>query len=168
MESVSPGTQGPSAASTASSSNADSREGKKVRRAIWPILDRQFQVKVTLFILLLILLSHLFLLILHYRNFNQTAQGTIGKSPAQVQMHLEKQRRVWARDLFLGILVISVAVGMSVFYLTQKVSGPLFAIARVLDDFSKGDTKARVTLRHNDELLWFGQKVNETLDSVKK
>lgn len=150
-----------------SSLNPADRSGRKVRRAIFPVLDRSFQVKVTLFILLLILLSHLVLLALHYRNLTRTTAGTVGMTPVEMKLYLQKQQTNWTRDLVLGVVAIGTMVGMVVFYLTQRVSGPLYAMSKVLDEAAKGNLKARVNLRKHDELVWFADKVNETLAALE-
>ena len=141
---------------------------KHVRRAILPVLDRTFQVKVTLFALLFVLLSHLLLVAIHYNNLVQTANASMGKSMVEMDEFITQRRKDWARDLVIGFTVVTILVGLGVFYLTQKVSGPLFAMSRVLDEVAHGNVKERVHLRRSDEFIWFAEKLNETLDSLEK
>jgi len=149
-------------------SKTDDEETKEVRRAILPVLDKTFQVKVTLFALLFVLLSHLLLVAIHYNNLVKTATASIGKTGPQMELFIKERKRDWAKDLFLGFGVIGILVGLGVFYLTQKVSGPLFAISRVLDEAAMGNLRERVHLRRSDEFQWFADKINEMLDIFEK
>ena len=164
-ESPSSLTQSESVSSSASS--AESRHGKKVRRSVLPVLDKKFQIKVTLSFLLLILISHLFLITLHYRNLSAVG-NTVGKTVTQVESIQQRQKRIFLRDLILGTLVIGAMVGLVVFYLTQRVSGPLFSMSRTLEEMARGNFDARVKLRKGDELHWFAEKINETQEALKQ
>lgn len=163
----SPSTESSSETSSSQDSSSSTTNQKKVRRAILPILDKRFQIKVTLCFLLLILLSHLFLLTLHYRNLRNIG-NTVGKTLVQMQTLQERQRKIFVRDLILGTFVIGAFIGLIVFYLTQKVSGPLFAMSRVLDEMGQGNFSERLVLRQGDELHWLAEKINATQDTLQE
>lgn len=141
-------------------------EGKKVRRKILPVIDRQFQLRITLFFMLLIILSHAFLLAIHFQNLTRTAGMTNGKTSGEIAQLLAHEKLVWTVNMVAGIVVIGIMVGMVVFYLTQKISGPLYAMSKALEEFSQGNLEARARLRKGDELQWFGKRVNEFLDQL--
>ena len=141
-------------------------EGKKVRRKILPVIDREFQLRITLFFMLLIILSHAFLLAIHFQNLTRTAGLTNGKTSLEIAQLMAHEKLVWTVNMIAGIVVIGIMVGMVVFYLTQKISGPLYAMSKALDEFAQGNLEARARLRKGDELQWFGKRVNEFLDQL--
>lgn len=75
---------------------------------------------------------------------------------------------VLMRDLVLSVFVISAVVGLIVFALTKKVSGPLFNFSRVFDEVAKGNLGIRVNIRSNDEFHWLAGKFNSMLDVLEQ
>ncbi len=139
---------------------------KKYRRAVFPVLDAKFQFKATLYCVTFILASHLLLFLIHSQNISTTTTEAAGKYGMQLESFLKEQQVSLMKTLGFGVLIICVGVGLTVFSLTKKVSGPLFNFSRVCDEIIKGNLEKRVCLRKNDEFHWFADKFNAMLDSL--
>ena len=141
---------------------------KKYRRAVFPVLDVKFQFKATLVCVMFILASHLFLYFIHSQTISTTTTEAVGKYGMQLESFLKGQQVLLMKKLGFGVLFISLAVGLTVFSLTKKISGPLFNFSRVFDEVTKGNLEKRVRLRANDEFHWFAEKFNAMMDSLEK
>lgn len=144
------------------------QQGKKFSRAIFPLLDAQFQFKVTLCCVVFILVSHFFLYYIHFLHISSTTAIAMEKSGQELEDYLQRQNVVLMRNLVLSVFVISAIVGLIVFALTKKVSGPLFNFSRVFDEITKGNMGKRVNIRDSDEFHWLAEKFNSMLDVLEQ
>ena len=70
--------------------------------------------------------------------------------------------------LFVFFLFFILVMFFTVFKLTHRYYGPLVSIGRFLDQMIKGDYKARVTIRKQDELQQVVEKLNELAKELEK
>ncbi len=150
------------------SKKIDPGQGQKkiYRRAVFRVLDAKFQFKATLYCVTFILASHLLLFLIHSQNISTTTTGAAGIYGMQLESFLKGQQVSLMKTLGFGVLIICIGVGLTVFSLTKKVSGPLFNLSRVFDEIAKGNIEKRVRLRSNDEFHWFADKFNAMMDSL--
>ncbi len=140
---------------------------KKVyRRAVFRLLDAKFQFKATLYCVMFILASHLLLYFIHSQNISTTTTGAAGKYGMHLESFLKEQQLSLMKTLGFGIFIICIGVGLAIFSLTKKVSGPLFNFSRACDEIIKGNLEKRVRLRNNDEFHWLADKFNAMMDSL--
>ncbi|HSN42173.1 MAG TPA: HAMP domain-containing protein, partial [Burkholderiales bacterium] len=82
----------------------------------------------------------------------------------------ERYRELYT--LWVALTSISAAIMLFiatwVLFLTHRVTGPIYHIKRVIAELRRGDTKARVRLRKNDEFQDLAKSFNELIDELQK
>jgi len=61
----------------------------------------------------------------------------------------------------ISVILVGIATGITVKYLTHRIAGPLFNIERNLKQIATGDFSTKVDLRSTDEIKKLAENINE-------
>lgn len=69
--------------------------------------------------------------------------------------------------LFLGLLVVIIELGFLTIFISHKVAGPIYRLAKFAEGLREGDLTTRIYLRKGDELVEVASDFNQTGDFLR-
>lgn len=137
------------------------------RRRALAIIDRRFQLRVTLMVVGVITLTQM--LISGYIYFHASNWA---KKVGDFVPDLETDAHSFVLMVLASILVTLITNFLFIFllsiYFSAKISGPIFNMSRVFREVMEGNPSKRIQLRKSDELQEFAQVSNALLDHFEK
>lgn len=137
------------------------------RRRALAIIDRRFQLRVTLMVVGVITVTQM--LISGYIYFHASNWA---KKVGDFVPDLETDAHSFVLMVLASILVTLITNFLFIFllsiYFSAKISGPIFNMSRVFREVIEGNSSKRIQLRKSDELQEFAQVSNELLDHFEK
>jgi hypothetical protein len=144
---------------------SDPGDQKRVRRRTF-LIDRKFQLKYTLIIVLVgILVSGLLGYFIYRLNLeNRELLGI----DAEIMSHVEQIDSHFMIYLIGFVVVMAVALFIWGIFITHRVAGPIFIISRYLGQIRDGQVPQPRPLRKGDELKSFFETFSGMLASMKQ
>lgn len=93
------------------------------------------------------------------RNYSLFMGDELGISAQVIEIVRQEQRLLEISLFFLFVFTIGITF-VTAFYTTRKLTGPMVALHRHLQLFSRGDWSRELRLRHNDEFKDLEKVVN--------
>ena len=142
---------------------AGGKTGRQRRKIKNLLINKKFQLKYTLIVVVLAVIIATILGILVYREATQSTEmlkndivkqlGTERGKHLLADVEAGDRRTAMYLFLFLGILVVCL-MGLGI-YVTHKVAGPLFKMSKYLQEIAKGKLCNTYPLRKGDDLQEF-------------
>jgi len=161
---------------------SDQTGQKRVRRRTF-LIDRKFQLKYTLIIVLVGVVVSAFLGYFVYDlSLTTTEMATMDQQvgstdssdqDAEFLAQAEKEiRENFDNKVLYGLILFVVVMALALFiwgiFITHRVAGPVFIISRYLAQIRDGDAPQTRPLRKGDELKSFFDVFSGMLDSLKQ
>jgi methyl-accepting chemotaxis protein len=142
------------------------------------LLDKRFQLKYTgLVVIVTVTIASVLGAIAYRYSQGQTQALTIQLAqqpdlPASVasdlQAYAESQDREVLTGILLGIVFLTIAIGLTGIWITHKIVGPVHRMKRALRDLAHGPLKVEGQLRKGDELHELFRVFASTADTLRE
>ncbi len=136
------------------------------RRRMVPIVDARFQLKYTA---LITGLGIGVMAVMGYFLYHQHRNNT---RLLDLDDHLREQvirgDQIFLLSLFVGVLIMGIVLVLWGLIVTHRISGPLYLVARYLDDIANGSYPDVRPLRRHDELQEFFGAFEEAVSALKE
>lgn len=140
---------------------------KQTRRRYLRLLDKKFQFKVLLLVLLLVVATHLIFAVSIYHDIGKTSK-ILNYMVPEVAEGIRNLKVQVILNMFLTIAASSAVVVILSLYFTNRISGPLFNMTRVMRKLATGDFNQSVRIRTKDELKSFADEMNNMIASLRQ
>jgi len=145
---------------------ATSNQGpKRVRRRTF-LIDRKFQLKYTMIIVLVGVVVSALLGYFIYR-LNMENRDLLGID-AEMMTHVQQIDSYTMYYLVGFVVIMALVLFIWGIFITHRVAGPIFIISRYLHQLGEGDVPQTRPLRKGDELKGFFDTFSEMLNAMKQ
>lgn len=141
------------------------------------LLDRRFQLKYTAMVLGVTLAVAGVLGYFAYRYSKGQTEALTAQIASQPELNpeaakdlqgfAEKEDRKVANAIFVGVLILVVALGLTGIVVTHRVVGPAYRMTRLFDEVGDGRLYLTTGIRRGDELQELYQSFSQMVESLR-
>lgn len=141
-------------------------ESGRIRRRVIPIVDSRFQLKYTALITGLgVGVTAVMGFFLYHQHRNNTRLLDLDDS---LREQVIRGDQIFLLSLFVGVLIMAIVLVLWGLIVTHRISGPLYLVARYLDDIAAGQYPDVRPLRRHDELQEFFASFEEAVMALRR
>ncbi len=146
------------------------KEGKKLRRSFWRVVNREMEIQYPLVVVWLMIIGFLVSGLMTYLTIwnNILLLPQILSSPEQILVMQKRILQLLGIQFLVGGVIMIVLAAILQFRFLHRIAGPLFRLEKMIRDASKGNLPSSpIVFRQNDLCKGLADAFNQLVSAIK-